>query len=329
MERPYEIGVVIPCFNSERSIELVVEDCIKELRNIAKTFEIVLVNDCSRDGTMEAIGRLCKRYPFVFGVDLAKNYGQNYAILAGLRHVESEVVVCMDDDGQTPPSEIPALVGALGPDVDLVFASYPEKHHSAVRNLGSRLYHGLVGYFTNRPKGLRTSSFWAAKWGVVDAARGYSLPNPYVSVALLSCTSHVAAKEVGHADRLYGKSGYSISKLARLCLASLVSSPKAIQCLMLFYVAGEVLSLAVLVGAGLGSLLGFEGLHCCVLPSLLVFLSSLLGWTACFIGLYVGALFEGASGIRQPVERSYLDDLMIPGASKRAHAPERKSGPNE
>ena len=102
-----KISFVIPCYRSEHMIGKVIEEINTTMGSMPQyTYEVVLVNDCSPDNTFGAIKALAEQYPFVKGINLARNFGQHAALMAGFRHVTGDVVVCLDDDGQTPADEV-------------------------------------------------------------------------------------------------------------------------------------------------------------------------------------------------------------------------------
>ena len=105
-------SIVIPCYKSSETIETVVMSSISEMKKMSRdNLEFVLVNDCSPDGgkTRRKLFELAQKYSFVKVIDLAKNVGQHNAMMAGLRHAEGDVIISMDDDMQTRPSELVML----------------------------------------------------------------------------------------------------------------------------------------------------------------------------------------------------------------------------
>ena len=120
------ISIVIPCYRSEGMIEGVVEEIEKEMEKLRErySYEIILVNDCSPDHTFEVIRKLCDQKKYIIGVNLARNFGQHAALMAGFHQVKGQILVCMDDDGQTPASSIGDLVKGLEEGSDVVYAKY-------------------------------------------------------------------------------------------------------------------------------------------------------------------------------------------------------------
>ena len=108
-----KISFVIPCYRSEKTLSDVVDEIKTTMAEIGHEFEIILVNDCSPDKTFELIKKLAEENDNILGIDLAKNFGQHCALMAGMRHSTGDVVVCLDDDGQTPANEVGKLLGKL------------------------------------------------------------------------------------------------------------------------------------------------------------------------------------------------------------------------
>lgn len=129
-----KLSFVIPCYCSESTIKTVVEEIERSIRDSGYEYEIVLVNDCSPDDTFGTIRSICDERDNVVGINLAKNFGQHAALIAGFHAVTGDVVICLDDDGQTPANEFFRLVDKLNEGYDVVYASYSHKRHSGFRN---------------------------------------------------------------------------------------------------------------------------------------------------------------------------------------------------
>lgn len=180
------------------------------------TYEIVLVNDCSPDNTFEAIKGLAEKYPFVKGINLAKNFGQHAALMAGFRHVTGDVVVCLDDDGQTPADEVGKLLEKIEEGEDVVYAKYDHKQHSAFRNMGSKVNELMTRFMLGKPKELYISSYFAARRFVIEDVIRYENSYPYVIGLVLRATKRITNVNVNHRERQEGTSGYTIKKLLGL-----------------------------------------------------------------------------------------------------------------
>lgn len=211
------VSFVIPCYRSEKTIGQVVDEiCTAMDKEPEYGFEIVLVNDSSPDDTFSVIRELCERHSFVKGIDLAKNFGQHAALMAGMRMAKGDIVVCLDDDGQTPADEVGKLLSKLEEGFDVVYASYGKKKHSAFRNFGSKVNELMTRVMLGKPKELMVSSYFAARRFVVDEMIRYEHSYPYVIGLVLRSTKKITNVEVNHRARAEGESGYTLKKLLGL-----------------------------------------------------------------------------------------------------------------
>lgn len=211
------VSFVIPCYRSEQTIGGVVEEINSTMADLPQyNYEIILVNDASPDNTFEAIRDLCQKQSNICGINLAKNFGQHAALMAGFHYVHGEIVVCLDDDGQTPANEVDKLLNGIEEGADVVYARYAAKQHSAFRNFGSKVNELMTRVMLGKPKELYISSYFAAKRFVVEEMTRYQNPYPYVIGLVLRSTKKIINVEVTHREREVGTSGYTIGKLLNL-----------------------------------------------------------------------------------------------------------------
>lgn len=211
------VSFVIPCYNSARTIEKVVEEVSAAMEGLTEyDYEIVLINDCSPDDTFEVIRGICTKRKDVCGVNLAKNFGQHAALMAGFHYVHGDIIVCLDDDGQTPAVEAGKLLDKMKDGYDVVYAKYEHKQHSAFRNFGSKINELMTRVMLNKPKDLYISSYFAAKRFIIEEMIKYTNPYPYVIGLVLRTTDKIANVEVNHREREIGTSGYTLGKLLTL-----------------------------------------------------------------------------------------------------------------
>lgn len=211
------ISFVIPCYRSAPTIGRVVGEidaAMEKLKNYR--YEIILVNDNSPDDTFEVIKTLCADRKEICGVNLAKNFGQHAALMAGFHYVHGDVIVCLDDDGQTPADEVGKLLSKIEEGFDAVYARYEHKRHSAFRNLGSKVNEWMTRVMLGKPKNLYLSSYFAVKRFIVDEMIRYANPYPYVIGLVLRATDKIANADVSHREREIGTSGYTMGKLFAL-----------------------------------------------------------------------------------------------------------------
>lgn len=211
------VSFVIPCYRSALTIGKVVEEIDSTMKDMPEyVYEIILVNDSSPDDTFKTIRELCEARQDICGIDLAKNFGQHAALMAGMRHAHGDVVVCLDDDGQTPANEVGKLLRKIEDGHDVVYAKYTHKQHSGFRNFGSRINELMTRVMLGKPKDLYISSYFAARRYVVEELLRYDNPYPYVIGLVLRSTKNVTNVEVTHRERETGASGYTIGKLLGL-----------------------------------------------------------------------------------------------------------------
>lgn len=212
-----DISFVIPCYRSEQTIGSVVAEINTVMTEVVKkTYEIILVNDSSPDNTFETIRSLADSSDNIIGINLAKNFGQHAALMAGMRASRGDIVVCLDDDGQTPANEVYKLLDKLAEGYDVCYASYGHKQHNGFRNFGSKVNELMTRIMLGKPKELYISSYFAAKRFIVDDMLRYEQPYAYVIGLVLRATRNIANVPVDHRAREIGNSGYTLKKLLGL-----------------------------------------------------------------------------------------------------------------
>lgn len=211
------ISIIIPVFNSESSIEGLVESVISTLKN-QFDLEVILVNDASTDTTEQKCLDLYEKHKTRLKYfSLAKNVGEHSAVMAGLAQSKGDYMLIMDDDFQNPPSELMVLINAIiDKQVDVVYSFYDVKKHSLWRNFASKLNDKMACWMLNKPKDLYLSSFKIMNRFIVNEIIKYDLPFPYIDGLILRTTDKIDRVKVLHSERKSGKSGYTLSKLFSL-----------------------------------------------------------------------------------------------------------------
>ncbi len=295
-----KISFVIPCYRSEHTISAVVDEIVDTVTaHGGYDYEIILVNDNSPDRVMDVITVLSQFNPRVKGLDLSRNFGQHSAIMAGFTYLTGDIVVCLDDDGQTPANEMFRLIDKLG-DMDLVFASYKTKQHSGFRNFGSKVNDLMARWLLSKPKDLKIMSYFACKRYVVDEVLRYENPYPYMSGLLLRATKKVCNVEIDHRERAEGTSGYSLRKLLLLWINGATSF--SVKPLRLATVVG-------VITAVLGFVFGvYVIIHKFIVPE------SPLGWSSTMaVLLFIGGMIMLMLGmVGEYVGRIYLSINRAP-----------------
>ncbi|MFI3213116.1 MAG: glycosyltransferase [Eubacteriales bacterium] len=212
-----KLSYVIPCYRSALTIGKVVDEINETMKSLSEyEYEIILVNDCSPDDTFEVITKLCEQQENICGVNLAKNFGQHAALMAGFHYVTGDILVCLDDDGQTPADEVGKLLEKIEEGEDVVYAKYESKKHSLFRNFGSVINEKMAQYMLGKPKELYVSSYFVARKFVVEEMIRYENAFPYVIGLVLRSTKRIVNVNVTHREREIGNSGYTFLKLLNL-----------------------------------------------------------------------------------------------------------------
>lgn len=212
-----KISYVIPCYRSVDTIASVVDEIQRTMEGQENyTYEIILVNDASPDDLWQVISELAEKVPEVVGVNLARNFGQHAALMAGYHYVSGDIVISLDDDGQTPADEAMKLVAKIEEGYDVVYAKYKRNMESAFRRFGSWVNLKMAEALIDKPKGIAIQSFYAARRFIIDEILRYNNAYPYIFGLVFRSTQNVANVEVTHRSRATGRSGYTLTKLIRL-----------------------------------------------------------------------------------------------------------------
>lgn len=212
-----KLSFVIPCYGSETTVGIVVNEIITTLRQRPQyEYEIILVNDCSPDNVWESIRTLALSDPHITGINLAKNFGQHSALMAGYRSCTGDLIISLDDDGQTPAAELFTLVDKMEEGWDVVYASYEHKMHSGFRNFGTWMNEKMTESLIGKPKGLKVTSYFIMRRFITDEILRYQNAYPYIEGLIFRATKHIANVPVTHHSRMVGESGYTFGKLLAL-----------------------------------------------------------------------------------------------------------------
>jgi glycosyltransferase involved in cell wall biosynthesis len=211
-------SVVVPVYNSAETLEPLVQRLQPVLQSIADQYEVLLVNDGSRDESWQKIQQLADKYPWVQGINLMRNYGQHNATLCGVRQARYEVTITMDDDLQHPPEEIPALLAKLDEGFDVVYGVPQKRPHTWWRNwfsvITKRMLAEVMGIRTIRDIG----AFRVFRTRLRGAFADYGNPNVILDVLLSWGTSRFAAITIQEKPRETGQSNYNFYQLFKVTM---------------------------------------------------------------------------------------------------------------
>ncbi len=303
------ISIVIPCYNSEHIIDKIVNQLKIEFSKTDEyDYEIVLVNDNSPDNTFGVIKKLCSDKNII-GINFSKNFGQHSALMAGLKHTSGDLIVCMDDDGQTPPNQIFKLINSINDDVDVVYARYNKKKHSAFRNFGTYVNSLMLEKLLGKDKDLFISSYFVAKRFVIDNIITYENPYPYLIGLVLGSSSNIINVDIDHQERSHGESGYTFSKLLGLWINGFTSF--SVKPLRIALYIGAILGIVGLIGGiyiiirQLISPYSVEGWASLI--TVILFSTGIIVFTLGAIGEYVGRIFISINKIPQYVIKEEIN----------------------
>ena len=227
-DRP-DVSLVVPVYNEERTIERVVEQAVAVLETDARTFEVIVVDDGSRDGTWAAIERLHAQDARVKAVRFKRNFGQHPAMHAGLVRARGDIVVTMDGDLQNQPSDLPKLIAAVANGADVASGRRKGREDSWGRTLPSRMINGMLRRFTSADISDFGCAYNAYRRNAIEPMLGAIGKQKFTKALVLSGGASVAEVEVAHAPRT-GRSRYSPLRLTRLALHVLAGFwPQPIQ----------------------------------------------------------------------------------------------------
>ena len=210
---PGLISVVVPVFNSEDSLRELARRLVATLENTTAGFEVILVNDGSRDHSWEVLGEISRADPRFRAIDLMRNYGQHNALLCGIRAARHDTVVTIDDDLQNPPEEIGKLLLKLDEGYEVVYGTPLTETHGFWRNLASRVTKVALQSTMGVETAGKVSAFRAFRTDVRGAFNSYRSPFVSIDVLLTWGASRFTSVVVQHEPRRVGASNYTLRKL--------------------------------------------------------------------------------------------------------------------
>ncbi len=311
MSKQTPISFVIPCYRSEITLPAVVEEIDAAMEKLPQyTHEIIMVNDCSPDDTWKTICDLCRGREDRKGIEFAKNFGQHAGLMAGIRAAKGDIIVCLDDDGQTPADEVGDLLQAIEDGADVVYASYDHKQHSEFRNIGSWMNEVMAQKLLGKPKELFLSSYFAMRRFVAEEVLHYENSYAYLPGLVLRATGHIVNVPVKHRKREVGSSGYSFTKLLGLWMNGFTSfSIKPLRLAtsmgMIFAALGFLYGLYTIIKKIVmpGVPMGFSALMTAV-----IFFGGMLMLMVGLAGEYIGRTYITVNHAPQYVIRDTTED---------------------
>jgi len=212
------ISVIIPVYNSEDSLRLLIQRIEPVLKSLTAQYEVIFVNDGSKDHSWQRIKDLSGLHSWITGIELMRNYGQHNALLCGIRAARYEILVTMDDDLQHPPEEIPKLITKLLEGYDVVYGTPEKEQHGFWRDRASQISKLILQESMGAEIARKAGAFRAFKRDIRAAFENYQSPYVSIDVLLTWGTARFAAIPVRHDARQIGVSNYSLGKLVNHAL---------------------------------------------------------------------------------------------------------------
>lgn len=290
------VSVCIPCYNSAETLPTVVRGIQAAFeKHPAYDYQILLANDGSPDRTFDVIAQLCEEDRRIIGFDLSRNFGQGQALCALYRHIEGDMAVFMDDDGQHPAEGIFALLEKIEEGYDFAIAKFEHKKHTGFKVVTSAMHRLAAEWCGTCPPGITYSSFTAMSRVAIDAVKTYDTPYASVGAYLMNVTTRFVNVPMPHQARMAGHSGYTLKKMFQLALTSLTSFslvPLRLAALLgaLFTGVGLVLGIVLVVKAIVSTVSGAS-----VLAFLMLLIGGILMLLLGLVGEYLGRLYMMAN----------------------------------
>ena len=288
------LSVVIPVYKARDCLAELYRRLVQSLEPIRPEFELVLVEDGGGDGSWEEIATLARRDPRVKGVKLSRNFGQHYAITAGLDHAQGDWVVVMDCDLQDRPEEMEKLYRKAQEGYDVVFARRHERNDSLYRKLSSWLFTKFYNYLGDIELDNSIANFSISSRRAISYVKRFRERNRSFPAFLNSVGFKRAYVDVEHAARFAGPSSYNFTKLLDFAIQCIVSQSNKPLRLSIRFGFGLAL-LSILYGVIIVILYVHRGIAVPGWTTLAVLVSFLggLGFANLgILGLYLGKVFD-------------------------------------
>ena len=211
--KPLSLSIVVPVFNSASTLERLVGRLRPVVEGLSDTYELILVNDGSRDRSWEIISELTDANEWIRAIDLMRNYGQHNAVLCGIRAAKHAVIVTLDDDLQNPPEEIAKLLEELDKGYDVVYGVPATGQQGVWRVVSSQLTKLVLQTAMGAETARNISAFRAFRTEVRNAFGNFQAPYVSIDVLLTWGASRFSGVRVAHAPRAAGKSNYTLGML--------------------------------------------------------------------------------------------------------------------
>ncbi len=293
-----DVSVVVPVYACRECLVDLVKRLDKALGAIVSDWEIILVNDACPQGSWDTIVEIAHGNPRVLGINLSRNFGQHYAITAGLDHTHGRWVVVMDCDLQDQPEEIGKLYAAAKNGYDIVWGQRKHRRDNFFKKLSSRLFYRVFDYFTDQESDPSIANFGIYSAKVIESYRSLREQNRAFPLFVRWLGYSSTKVNINHSERTTGVTSYTFSKAFSLAMDSIVSQ------------SNKPLKLAIKLGFSISF---FSMVYALYLTGRYFFLTiPVQGWTSVMVslyflaglllanmgvlGLYIGKVFDETKG---------------------------------
>ena len=290
-----KLSIVSPVYRAELILDELVERIAKSIPPAFNSYEIILVDDFSPDKSWQKIVEISNKNSKVRGFKLSRNFGQHYAITAGLSQVSGDYVVVLDCDLQDQPEEIEKLFNESQKGFDIVLARRYERKDSFYKKTVSKLFYKTLSYLTGTKQDATVANFGIYSKQVIDEVVKLEEKIKYFPTMVKWVGFSTAYVNVEHASRSEGKSNYNLKKLLNLALDIILAySDKPLRLIIKFGLSIAMVSFLMVIYVlfekitGKVSVSGYASLIISIW-----FLSGCLLTTLGVVGLYIGKIFEG------------------------------------
>lgn len=218
-------SIVIPVFNSEKTLPELFRRLTDQFSTISPHYEIIFVDDCSIDGSWNVLQDLNKKDNRVKIIQFIRNFGQHNAILCGFNHSKGDLLITLDDDLQHPPEEIPKLIAKINEGFSVVYGRYEPKNSSAIENVLSMIFQKIIHRILQIPDSIFLSSFGIYKRDVIRNMVAIKSAYPFLFGLMIRSTpiQKIGNIDVQHKERSVGRSNYGLIKYSRYSLNLIIN----------------------------------------------------------------------------------------------------------
>ena len=305
-----KISFVIPCYGSEKTVGKVIDEIIETVSQKKEyKYEIVCVNDHSKDNVLEVLRKIAAKNKHVKVISFAKNMNRPSAVMAGLKYSDGDYRVVMDDDGQCPMQNLWKLLEPLEKGSDISMAKYPERKQSIFKDFGTAVNKMMTRFFLDRPKDLEFTNFMAMKSFIAEEIIKYDNPYPYLTGLLLRSTADFANVPMEERNRITGSTTFSFKKMLNLWLNGItafsikplrISTFFGVICAIVGFIYGLVLIIEKIAGVDIA--VGYSSI-----VAILLFIGGFIMIMLGIIGEYIGRIYISINNSPQYVIKEMIN----------------------